>query len=41
MSAMSTEEVITAVLSILDSTLEPRLKCDTIRVYLETLAVRA
>lgn len=32
---MTTEELTAAVLSILDSTLDPRLKCDTIRAYLE------
>jgi hypothetical protein len=37
----TTEDVITAILSILDSNLDPRLKCDTIRVYLETVVTRA
>ena len=27
---MTSEEIVTAILSILDSSLEPRLKCDTI-----------
>ena len=41
MSPTTSEEMAAAILSILDSPLEPRLKCDTIRVYLETLVVKA